>query len=166
MEGVIPLLDRNSNGGIVKGKLGSEHIEHWIGNNTLGSDEGPWHTLMQKDSSLGRGVNEAFGKICSQFEQNTHLDIEEKLDKALFHGNPSFAGMTNAGVIKKGSLTKRFTAEIEKSERISLEAKYQTNVLLSAYMEIYRYLEDDQGIRNRGIGDLMDRMNTERFPIQ
>ena len=74
--------------------------------------------------------------------------------------------MTNAGVIKKGSLTKRFTAEIEKSERISLEAKYQTNVLLSAYMEIYRYLEDDQGIRNRGIGDLMDRMNTERFPIQ
>ena len=39
-------------------------------------------------------------------------------------------------------------------------------VLLSAYMEIYRYLEGDQGIRNRGIGDLMDRMNTERFPIQ
>ena len=39
-------------------------------------------------------------------------------------------------------------------------------VLLSAYMEIYRYLEGDQGLRNRGIGDLMDRMNTERFPIQ
>ena len=39
-------------------------------------------------------------------------------------------------------------------------------VLFSAYMEIYRYLEGNQGIRNRGHGDLMDRMNTERFPIQ
>ena len=39
-------------------------------------------------------------------------------------------------------------------------------VLLSAYMEIYRYLEGNHGIRTRGNGDLMDRMNTERFPIQ
>ena len=73
MEGVIPLLDRNSNGGIVKGKLGSEHIEHWIGNNTLGSDEGPWHTLMQKDSPLGRGVNEFFLEIHAVNSNRMHI---------------------------------------------------------------------------------------------
>ena len=56
MEGIIPLLDKTSNDGIVKGKLENEHIEHWIGGNAMDSGDDPWHKLLQNDSKLGRGI--------------------------------------------------------------------------------------------------------------
>ena len=63
--------------------------------------------------------------ICERFDQLTLLDLENKLDKDLFHGNTSFAGLTNEGVINKGSLTKRLIEqETEKGVKIALQSKF------------------------------------------
>ena len=41
MEGVVPLLDKQTNDGFYQGNLGVDHIGHWIGKNALNADEGP-----------------------------------------------------------------------------------------------------------------------------
>jgi len=128
MEGVIPLLDKTSEGNNIKEMLESSHIEHWIGRNPLDSNDGPWHRLKQQKSAMCLGMKIAYTNICGQFDQAVVLDVDEKLDKDWFYGDTSFARMTRTGVIKRGSLTHLLTREIEKGKKMTLDAKYEQNV--------------------------------------
>ena len=40
MEGVVPLLDKETDDSFFKGKLEVDHIGHWIGNQALNAKEG------------------------------------------------------------------------------------------------------------------------------
>ena len=46
----------------------------------------------------------------------------------LFHNSTAFAGFTAHGRIKRGSITKRLIAEIEKGKKLSLVARFKQNV--------------------------------------
>jgi len=69
MEGVIPLLDKTSEGNNIKDMLESSNIEHWIGRNPLDSSDGPWHRLEQQESAMCLGMKIAYTYVCGQFDQ-------------------------------------------------------------------------------------------------
>ena len=75
------------------------------GSGALDCNEGPWYRLQLQESALGLGMKTAYSNICDQFDQATAHDPDGKLDKDMFHGDPSFAGLTRTGFIKYGSLT-------------------------------------------------------------
>ena len=116
MEGVVPLLDKQTDGSFFKGKLEVDHFGHWIGDNSPNMEEGPWHKLLShgKRSAIGTGINQAFHYIVEKFNSSLEFDNDNKLNADLFHNDPAFAGFTANGLIKWGSITKRFTSEIEK----------------------------------------------------
>ena len=65
----------------------------------------------------------------SDFNSNQEYDTDNIiLDSDLFHNVTAFAGFTADGKIKRGSITKRITTEIEKGEKLSLVAKFKQNV--------------------------------------
>ena len=130
MEGVVPLLDKQTDNRFFKGKLEVDHIGHWIGNHDLNMEEGPWHKLLShgKRSAIGTGINQAFQNIIKKFNSNLEFDNDNKLNAELFNNDPAFAGFTAEGLIKQGSITKRLTSEIEKGIRLLLAAKLKQNV--------------------------------------
>ena len=56
MEGIVPLLDKQTDDGFHKGKLEVEHISHWIGDNALNVEEGPWHKLLSHGEGSAIGL--------------------------------------------------------------------------------------------------------------
>ena len=70
----------------------------------------------------------AYANICDQFNQAAEFDTDKKLNKELFYGNTSFAGLTRTGVIKRGSTTKRLMEEIKNGVKISLDVEYEQNL--------------------------------------
>ena len=92
MEGVVPLLDKQTDDRFLKGKLEVDHIGHWIGDNALNAEEGPWHKIFsQGDSSaIGTGISRSFENIVKKFTSNLEFDVDNKLNAELFHDAPSF----------------------------------------------------------------------------
>ena len=101
MEGVVPLLDNQTDDGFYKGKLEVDHIGHWIGNRALNAEEGPWHKLLIHGmrSAVGTGIDRAFENIVQNFNSNLEFDVDNKLNTELFHNTPAFAGFTEEGII-------------------------------------------------------------------
>ena len=130
VEGVVPLLDKQTDNGFIKGKLEADHIEHWVGHHALNGEDGPWHKLLSHGtrSPVGSGISQAFENIVNRFNSNLDFDTDNKLNSELFHNIPTFAGFTADGIIKQGSITKRLTSEIEKGIKLLLVAKFKQNV--------------------------------------
>ena len=72
VEGMVPLLDKQTNDGFFKAKLEVDHIGHWIGNHALNTEEGPWHKLLSHDtrSPIGTSISHAFENIVNKFNSN------------------------------------------------------------------------------------------------
>jgi len=67
--------------------------------------------------------------MMSDFKSNQEYDtVNNILDSDLFHNVTVFVGFTVDGKIKRGSITKRITTEIEKGEKLSLVARFKQNV--------------------------------------
>ena len=131
MEGIVPLLDRQSEDGFQGGKLENNHIEHWIGAAVLNSQDGPWNNLLThgSKSEIGEGIRISFENMLSDFNSNQEYDADNNiLDPDLFHNVTAFAGFAADGKIKGDSITNRITTEIEKGEKLSLVAKFKQNV--------------------------------------
>ena len=127
MEGIVPLLDRQSEDGFQGGKLENNHIEHWIGAAVLNSQDGPWNKLLAHgpQSEIGEGIRISFESM-SYFNSNQEYDSDNNiLDPGLFHNVTAFTGFTADGKFKRGSITKRIPTEIEKGEKLYLVAKFK-----------------------------------------
>jgi len=131
MEGIVPLLDKQSDDDFHDGKLENNHIDHWIGASALNSQDGPWHKLLPhgEQSDIGEGIRISFENIMSLFNSNLEYDADDNiLNSDLFHNFTAFTGFTTQGTIKRGSNNKRIITEIEKGEKFSLVAKFKQNV--------------------------------------
>jgi len=131
MEGIVPLLDKQSEDGFYDGKLENNHIDHWIGASALNSQDGPWHKLLAHgpQSDIGEVIRISFKNMMSSFNSNQEYDSDNNiLDSDLFHNVTAFVGFTTQGKMKRGSTTKRITTEIEIGEKLSLVAKFKQNV--------------------------------------
>ena len=61
MDGIPPLLPQHHDDGELHGKLNNLYVEHWIGENCLMSEHGPWNKIISRnESALGYGINLAF----------------------------------------------------------------------------------------------------------
>jgi len=99
--------------------LENNHIDHWIGASALNSQDDPWHKLLAhgEHSDIGEGIRISFENIMSSFNSNLEYDADNNiLNSNFFHNLTVFAGFTAQGRIKRRSITKRLTAEIEKGE--------------------------------------------------
>jgi len=126
MEGIVPLLDKQSDDGFHDGKLENNHIDHWIGASALNSQDGPWHKLLPhgEHSDIGESIRISFENIMSSFNSKLEYDADDNmLNSDLFHNFTAFAGFTTQGRIKRGSTTKRITTEIEKGEKTFISGK-------------------------------------------
>ena len=130
MEGLVPLLEKQTDDSFFKGKLEVDHIGHWIGNQALNAEEGPWHNLLTNGtrSAMGTGIDQAFENTIENFNSNLKFDVDNNLNAELFHNTPAFAGFTADSIIKCGSITKWLTSEIEKGIKLLLMAKFKQNV--------------------------------------
>ena len=102
MEGVVPLLDKQTDDSFLKGKLRVDNIGHWIGNNALNAEEEPWQKLLSHSvsSAIDTGIGQAFKNIVEKLTSNLEFDIDNKLNAELFHNVPGFAGFTGDRIIK------------------------------------------------------------------
>ncbi len=77
MEGIVPLLDRQSEDGFHYGK--NNHFNHWIGASALNSQDGPWHKLPAHgpQSDIGEGIRISFENmmLASTLIRSTPLTI-------------------------------------------------------------------------------------------
>ena len=72
--------------------------------------------------------------MMSDFKSNQEYDtVNNILDSDLFHNVTVFVGFTVDGKIKRGSITKRITTEIEKGEKLSLVARFSSDRLQQQY---------------------------------
>jgi len=131
MEGIVPLLNKQSDDGFYDGKLENNHIHHWIGASALNSQDGPWYKLLAhgEQNDIGEGIRISFENIMSSFNNNLEYDADDNiLNSDLFRNSTIFTGFTAQGRIQRGSITQRLTAEIEKGNKLSLMARFKTNV--------------------------------------
>ena len=72
MDGIPPLLSQHHNDGELHGKLNNLYVEHWIGENYLMSEHGPWNKIISRnESALGYGINLGFTSMCNEYHTMT-----------------------------------------------------------------------------------------------
>ena len=105
MGGIPPLLPQHHDDGELHGKLNKLYVEHWIGENFLMSEHGPWSKIIScNESALGYGINLAFTSMCNEYHTMIP-DHENNLSSSdILHNDSSFAGFTLNGEISRNQL--------------------------------------------------------------
>ena len=128
MDGIPPLLPQHHDDGELHGKLNKLYVEHWIGENCLMSEHGPWSKIISRnESALGYGINLAFTLMCNEYHTMIP-DHENNLSSSdLLHNDSSFAGFTLNGEIKQGSITQCLSKDLEDATKEHLDRVYILN---------------------------------------
>jgi len=128
MDGIPPLLPQHHDDGELHGKVNKLYVEHWIGEDCLMSEHGPWSKIISRnESALGYGINLAFTSICNEYHTMI-LDHENNLSSSdVLHNDSSFAGFTLNGEIKQGSITQCLSKDLEDATKEHLDRIYTQN---------------------------------------
>ena len=104
MDGIPPLLPQHHDDGELRGKLNKLYVEHWIGENSLISEHGPWTKIISR--------NLAFTSMCNEYHTMIP-DHENNLSSSdVLHNDSSFAGFTLNREIKQGSITQCLSKDV------------------------------------------------------
>jgi len=128
MDSITPLLPQHRDDGELHGKLNKLYVEHWIGENCLMSEHGPWSKIISRNvSALGYGINLAFTSICNEYHTMIS-DHENNLSSSdVLHNDSSFAGFTLNGEIKQGSIPQCLSKDLEHATKEYLDRIYTQN---------------------------------------
>ncbi len=128
MDGIPSILSQHRDDGELHGKLNNLYMEHWIGENCLISEHGPWSKINSRnESALGYGINLAFTSMRNKYHTMIP-DYENNLSSIdLQHINSSFAGFTLNGEIKQGSITQCLSKDLEDATKAHLDRIYIQN---------------------------------------
>jgi len=101
-------------------------VEHWVGENCLMSEQGPWSKIISRnESALGYGINLAFTSMCNEY--HTMIPDHENNLSSRLHNDSSFAGFTLYGEIKQGSITQCLSKDLEDATKEHLDRIYTQN---------------------------------------
>jgi len=128
MDGIPPLLPHHRDAGELHGKLNKLYVEHWIGENYLMSEHGPWSKIISRnESALGYGTNLAFTSMFNEFhtmipDHETNLSSSDVLQN-----DSNFAGFTLNGEMKQGSITQCLSKDLEDATKEHIDLIYTQN---------------------------------------
>ena len=128
MDGIPPLLPQHRDDGELHGKLNKLYVEHWIGENCLMSEHGPWSKIISRnESALRYGINLAFTSMCNEYHTMTPDHVNNLSSSDVLHNDLSFAGFTLNGGIKQGSITQCLSKDLEDATKEHLDRIYTHN---------------------------------------
>ncbi len=128
MDGIPPLLPQHHDDGKLHGKSNKLYMEHWIGENCLISEHGPWNKIISRnESALGYGINLAFTSMYNEYHTMIPDHENNLSSNDLLHKDSSFAGFTLNGEIKQGSITQCLSKDLEDATKEHLDRIYIQN---------------------------------------